>query len=252
MSEQAPAWNQTYYDLLEFYLFEPQHIAPKPRVDATKRRTVPEAIKRLKRLETPFNHVFSLFFRLAPPEFIGTIVSAAFADGSPSHDLASIGREADRKFDLRNTTQPDLLFVGSDAIVCIEMKIDAKTDAEQIFKYAALFAHIDPAAKKRRFLIYMGPKDFARLWRRNGVTLEIAKEMAIEFARDLPTKLSGAALVKKIPDVVAVVASLRLGYLSYSDVRQILEREAARAMAPDGVYRRLLGGMAAEISGRGY
>ncbi len=252
MGDRSPTWNQNYYDLLEFYLFEPQHIAPKVGTDAQKRRTVPEAVKRLKRLETPFNHLFSIFFRLAPQELIGRIVSAAFPGIEAINDLESIGREADRRFDLRNATQPDLLFVVGDTIVCVEMKVDAKTDAEQIFKHAELFAHLDPQVAKRHLLIFWGPKDFAALWSGKGVTLAGAKELAIAFARDLPKKLSAKSLVKKIPDVEAAVANVQLGYLSYGEVRRLLEDAARQASSPDGVYQRLLEGMATEIADRGY
>ncbi len=252
MNVHTPTWNQNYYDLLEFYLFEPQHIAAKSGGDTQKRRTVSESLKRLKRLETPFNHLFSIFFRLAPREFIGRIVAEAFPGVELLNDLECVGREADRRFDLRSATQPDLLFVGENTIVCVEMKVDAKTDAEQIFKYAALFAHLDPAVLKRRLLIFWGPKGFAQLWSSKGLTLEEAKGLTLAFARDLPKRLSSKSLVAKIPNVEEVVASVEIGYLSYRDVRRLIEIELSRATALDGVYRRLLDGMAAEIEARGY
>lgn len=245
-------WNKNYYDLLEFYLNEPQHIAPKSTSDAQKRRTVIEAVKRLRRLETPLNHIFSIFFRLAPPDFVPRLIAAAFDGAKVNPDFESVGREADQKFDLRNFTQPDLMFVGSDAIVCIEMKVDAKTDAEQIFKYAALLAHVDPGGAKRRFLIYMGPRDFAWLWRPKKITIEAAKEMASDFARNLPKKLKGALFIQNISNIETVIDNMRLGYQSYTDVRQLLESEMTRATAPDGVYRRLLEGLATEIADRGF
>lgn len=252
----ARFWNANYYDLLEFYLFEPQHIAPKLGSDGKRQRSVPESLRRLKRLETPFNHIFSLFFRLAPSSMIERLVHATMppASVSPSmlSDLQSIGREAGTVFGLKSATQPDLLFVGSSAIVCVEMKVDAKTDAEQIFKYAALCAHIDPAGAKKRFLIYMAPKDFSALWPAKGATLETAKSSALALAAALPAKLSGNSVLRGAGDRVAIVEALELGFISYRDFRRLLEAAAADADSHDGVYRKLIDGLVDEISARGY
>lgn len=245
-----PAWNKNYYDSVEFYLNEPQHIVQ--RSESEKRRSVRDAIKRIRRIEVSFNHVLSFFFRLAPAEFACKLLATAFPGAAPPRDLELIGREIEARFDLRNFTQPDILFVGDDALICIEMKVDAKTDVEQVFKYAALLAHLDPAGTKRRYLIYMGPKKFADLWRTKNMTIEAALTAAADLAAALPPKLASTTFMKRLANPAGVVAAMQLGYLGYGDVKRLLLDEMAQADAPDGVYKRLLEGMATEIEERGY
>jgi len=179
--ERKVGWNEVYYDQIEYFAWSPDVLASGRRVSG-RYRTAPESMRRLRRLENPFNHLFSMFFRLAPSDFLRSLLEAAGVRSDRIGKTRSLGREAYLE---PNYAQHDLLFKGPNAAIAAELKIGAKSSIDQMLKYATILHVNAPRQSARRILLYFGPNDFAALWPRRGETVESVKSQAIAQANEL-------------------------------------------------------------------
>lgn len=242
----AAHWNRQYYDNMAFHFWEPHHIG-RTRNPESRIRTEAEATAKLRGLEVVLNHQMELFFRLAPSDFVRRLFTSAF--GSEFTDTYRvIGREFHQLFAVEGLTQPDLLFEGTRSSVAIELKLGAKTSLEQIVKYATLFALMP--ARQSYGLLLMGPRGFPDLWRERFRTPAELSAALGELDRSiLPRKLL-RYLERHGAAVDAVLAQMRIGFLSYANFYTSLADEAGRE-AHHETYQRLLAGMMAELTERG-
>ena len=58
-------WLDSYYEALEFFYWEPQHIGRKKNVDS-EFNTIEKVVKHLRRIEVTLNHNINQFLILAP------------------------------------------------------------------------------------------------------------------------------------------------------------------------------------------
>ena len=127
-------WPDEYESILEFYFWEPQHLnrfSPPP----DRRKALNTVLEHLRAKEVPLNHLFSIFFSLAPAALSARLISAIAPDiTSSSADL--INSSAFRRSKLRGICQPDLLLIVDGRPVFLELKLQAKTSKEQLLKYA--------------------------------------------------------------------------------------------------------------------
>lgn len=161
----AGHWNSEYYDNLEFFYFEPQHLGkiknPNSEIQSPK-----DAIDHLKRMEVCLNHQMNLFFRLAPLAYQQGLFRQCFgADFDDQWSL--VGKELDREWKVDNGTQPDLFFAGRTTNVCIELKLGSKLTLEQVLKYVFLnkLEQRHSGLEKRYYLLFMGKGEFRDQWR---------------------------------------------------------------------------------------
>ena len=70
-------WQDYYYDILEFYYAEPQHLN-RLKYGPEKTWKFPKVRKRLQRLEVPLNHIMTHFFLLAPDDFCAGLFGEMF------------------------------------------------------------------------------------------------------------------------------------------------------------------------------
>lgn len=243
----ATHWNRQYYDNMAFHFWEPHHIG-RTRNPDSRIRTEAEATAKLRGLEVVLNHQMELFFRLAPDGLVRDLFACAFgAEFADTYRV--IGREFHQLFAVAGLTQPDLLFEGTRATVAIELKLGAKTSLEQIVKYATLFALMQPA-RQAYGLLLMGPKGFPDLWRDKFQTpADISPALAGLDRSTLPGKLR-RHLECRGDDVDALLAQMKVGFLSYENFHTRLADEAKRGPHHD-TYQRLLAGMMAELEERG-
>jgi hypothetical protein len=136
------AWNADYYDIVEHYFWAPGTLGRRPKENVQPR----EIFRRLRRNEEPLNHVLMLFFRLAPRDLTQGLFERWFAE-STTPDFRVQNRYQVNELISSGFTQPDLFFVHPSMSFMIEMKVDAKSSADQVLKYAVL-SHLESKGSK--------------------------------------------------------------------------------------------------------
>jgi hypothetical protein len=141
----------------------------------------------------PLNHLFSIFFSLAPAAMSGRLISA-IAPGIKSGSAQLINSPAFRRSILWAACQPDLLLIAEGRPVFFELKMRAKTSEEQLLKYAlageliggnrdtppalilvgksALFTAADEFEKRRQAAPLIVPSKIERHAVKRGVSVE--------------------------------------------------------------------------------
>jgi|TARA_Y100000294_G_C8519841_1_gene322413 hypothetical protein len=160
----AGHWNNEYYDNLEFFYWEPQHLGrmKNPESDI---QSVEDAVKHLRHMEVCLNHQMNLFFQLAPKSYQVRLFETCFG-GRFDDDWTLVGREFEELWSVQALTQPDLFFAGRTSNVCIELKLSAKLSLEQVLKYVYLnmLEQQHSGTSKQYFLLFMGRGGFENQW----------------------------------------------------------------------------------------
>ena len=129
-------WTRGYFDALEFFFWEPQHLGKKKNVES-EYDSLAQVLEHLHRIEVTLTHHTDLFLRLAPKsmrnELFRFLFGHTFADPYRYH-----GRGVETAYGMDNMSQPDLYFTSPSTVVAIELKIQAKTSIDQLSKYALL------------------------------------------------------------------------------------------------------------------
>ena len=249
-----PDWTASYYEALEFFHREPQHIGRKKCASA--RFDTPDKVRRhLHRMETTLNHNLRQFFLLTPSTLRNELFAGLFTRrfGRP---FVLWGDDIDSEFAGENATQPDLLFVSDVEVVAVEMKITTKCSLTQVLTYALLGLAVElrVGGPRRHCLTVLGRGDFASQWDEHfGSATELKLAIAHE---DLDAFLSTQPdrFLRHEGRFREIVASLDLAFISYAELAAFL-REAAPPASDETpgaqVYRKLIAGMLAELHGRG-
>jgi hypothetical protein len=245
------SWVDDYYDTLEFFYWEPQHLGRKKHVDS-KLNTSAKVQSHLRSMEVTLNHQLKQFFTLAPSSLRNRVFEFAFRRPI-SGDFVMAGRDADKKYHLENATQPDFLFITGDRSVSIEMKIGAKSSIKQVLKYALLALAVEQfdGVKREHLLLFLGSGGFPSLWHEGFADVE-----------DMGKMLDGERLAfltgkpKHFQDLEArffeIVSLLSVAFINYGALAGVLEAEVTPCDESLGgeVYRNLVGGMVAELKRR--
>ncbi len=162
----GPHWNTNYYEILQDYYWEPQHL-DCGRLNLPRFSNDRKMLWHIHQMEVSLNHILALFFSLAPRDFIQVLEFAAFG----SHSSAAFRQVS--LFELRtgnkhDPTQPDVFLVSADRCLSIEVKVSATSGLEQVAKYALL--HLDFALRNGiptdgSRLIYLTPRPVSLTWK---------------------------------------------------------------------------------------
>ena len=99
-------WNSEYYDIVEFYYWEPQHLG-KIKNPFTRYRKIQEALSHIQNMEVSLNHQFNIFFMLAPCDFVNGLVKNVF-DENINDTLKIMNRYDIRELISDTFMQPDI------------------------------------------------------------------------------------------------------------------------------------------------
>jgi hypothetical protein len=244
------SWVDVYYEAVDLYYGEPQHLARKSYERAKSKPRI-AAQEHVKRIEVSLNHQLKQFFAIAPRSLRNCLFEKAFGPSIPG-DFEMVGADYDGMYDLQNATQPDFVFLASDKWVAIEMKIKAKSEIKQVLKYALLALAVERKEHNREnFLLFMGPRDFRSLWSEPIDCVEdLRKKLESEkpkFMTGLPERFQGHQ-----DRFEEIVSKLSFAFINYSDLAGILDADAAPLDGSKGreVYRNLVDGMTAELKRR--
>lgn len=227
-SDFGPHWNTNYYEIIQDYYWEPQHIDRAKR-EHPKYGNDKQVLWHIHQMEVSLNHLLALFFSLTPRDFIHRLECSAFGSHS-SADFRQVSL-----FELRATyrhdpTQPDVFLVAADRCLSIEVKIDAKSSLEQVAKYALL--HLDFAKRNGiptdgSRLIYLTPRPVSQTWKEKflGVSAMRSALTAFDFAALLAkAKVSSAITAEELR---AVALAMPVAHLSFTDFYRLTAEYAA-------------------------
>jgi hypothetical protein len=249
-------WVEGYYQALDFYLGEPQHLA-RTRGLKSPRRSRQEVIRGLRQLEVPLNHIMHQFFSLAPNSFRNELF-AKILDREIPGKFVIVRRDVDVKYDLKNAMQPDFSFIADDTTVSIEMKIKAKSSVSQVLKYCLFCLAVETRDKKIRshYLGFVGKGGFSNLWVNGFIgisTGQLGESLTDEVISSFLAK-QAVRFKEQSKRFAEIVSSLTIGYISYEGFEDLLsktKRDQLDGSAGAEVYRKLLRGMIEELRSRG-
>ena len=70
-------WNDEYYEIIDFYFWEPQHIG-RSKTEKSRYKNMEDVKNHILNMEVSLNHQLNIFFRLAPEDFINKLVKNYF------------------------------------------------------------------------------------------------------------------------------------------------------------------------------
>ena len=242
------SWTDCYFESLEFFYWEPQHLGRKKHADS-KLDSIVKVREHLRVMEVTLNHHFSQFLSLAPHEFRRQLFQRIFS--SPFEgDYRMHGRGVEEAYGLRQATQPDLFFTSTDNVVSLEMKLGAKSSIEQVIKYAllGLADEIACGREKNHYLAFLAPGAFSSLWKEGWS--DVGQLTSMLHKADI------AAFLEKQPNefrmrssrLRRIVETVKLGHITYREVTEFLQGIAPSATSGGAeVYRNLIDGLVGEL-----
>ena len=250
----AANWLDGYYEALKFFYWEPQHIGRKKDV-ASPVINLEKVMKHLRSMEVTLNHNINQFLLLAPIALRARLFYEFFRRTFDS-EFEMHGLGVDTDFVSGNSVQPDFLFVSSGDVISIEMKTKAKSNIDQVLKYAllGLAVEIKLGSPRRHHLGFLGMRDFSKQWKERFASpaeLRVALDKA-DMSMFLKNK--GVTFVAQQQRFEAIVAELEVSFLSYRDFAELLKSESPQPsdMSPAAeVYRNLISGLLSEFERRG-
>lgn len=266
-------WNQRYWDNLNQFYWTPKYVgmASIPEDELTRadgmislpnhflppgerlyRRTegYDELHKRLHNNEEILNQVFDLAVGIAPDSLLGTLFLEPLGF-STSQELMQIGREIRARYgwpDNDNSIQQDGFFVSADTAVAIEIKLRAKSDPDQLLKYAALIAWEERLYGRRDQigLLFIVPrKDIPKHWQHCGLTTNSISAAFADRPRDELPKLARELIDIDRSALESVLDRLQLQVISWQDLRDrllVVQAGLDRTHAGDATLFRLIEG----------
>jgi hypothetical protein len=160
-----PAWTKYYYDILDFYYWEPQHIG-KIKNPNRKHRTYEDIFDHLGKMEVSLNHQLALFFNIVP-ESVSNGLLKRMTDGQAKDKYVYESEKTSKIIEkLNDFTQPDFLFEGKHSLLAIEVKLDSRSSLDQLMKYLFLFVLLKKKLKhvNRFSLVYLAKDEFSGIW----------------------------------------------------------------------------------------
>lgn len=247
-------WTSEYYDVMEFYFWEPQHLG-KSKNSNSQYTNEKDVLDHIQNMEVSLNHMFNVFFRLIPTKFVNLVISN-FCDLNMNDTFTLQGTHDVSKFS--GLVQPDLLFNSNKSNFSIEMKIGSKSSLEQVYKYALLhwLEQKHSNTKKKSILLYIGKGDFKSLWTKKYLNTDELIQSAIEF--DIEHLKGKASRTENIninwDEVRNVLLETRIGYCSYTEFASILtnyKKQIPSNIECSETLEKLIGGLYCELTRRG-
>ena len=244
-------WTESYYDALEFFYYEPNHIGKIKYIDS-KINTVEKMRDKLSKMEVVLNHHFDFFLRIAPDSFrnnwFSKLFSKPFCGKYKLHDR-TVGMNF---WGGKNVTQPDIFFEYKQELVSIEMKINEKSSIEQFIKYCLLGLAYEKYYDVRysHYLAFIGKGSFEQLWREKFADVSSLKQsITMDKINDVLTKCKFLKLYSA-EKLYEICQRISVGYMSYGDFVDFLVEQKNKCISPDDAYANLIDGLVNEISQR--
>ena len=242
-------WLDSYYEALEFFYWEPQHIGRKKDVSCEV-ISLEKITKHLRSMEVTLNHNINQFLLLAPVAFRARLFREFFG-----HFFDSQFEMHGRGIDTENSAQPDFLFVSDGDVISIEMKTKAKSSIKQVLKYALLGLAVEMKSRSQRkhHLGFLGMRDFSNQWKERFASPAELRLALNKADLSMFLKSKGVTSFAQQQRFEAIVAELELSFLSYQDFAELLKSETpalSDTTSAAEVYRNLISGLLSELKRR--
>lgn len=252
-SGTEPSWVDTYYESLEFFNQEPQHIGRRKYNDA-QFRTLSEVRKPLRAMEVTLNQNLQQFFSLAPDTLRNQLFQELF-NVRFDEPLVLLARDVDVEFALDNCMQPDILFASESEMVSLEMKVGARCSVDQVLKYAllGLAAEMKYGHQKKHFLAILAPGTLTSQFPERFGDIQSLREAILcedlgRFLINKPRQFRERQ--KRLQDIAA---NLQLAFVNYKRLAEMFHEYAPpmNDKSPGAeVFRKLVSGVIGEFRRR--
>jgi hypothetical protein len=250
-------WLDSYYDAVEFFYWEPQHMRSNTQADKELEglSKFVNVRNHLRKMEVTLNHNINQFFLLAPMSLRNDLFRQVFPQAAFGSSFTMHSREVDTEFTLKSCMQPDFLFLSDAESVSIEMKIASKCSVEQVLKYGllGLSAETKQAKELGHYFILLGSGAFAKQWQERFATVadligEIAHFDLEAFLLKQPQHFR-----RHKERFGQILKEMHIEFLSYSGFTEFLQSVAPppsdNSLGAE-VYRNLIFGLTDEFKRR--
>lgn len=246
-------WNNRYYDAVQEIFWDPQLIGRRP-MEPRKYANDWDMLAGLRRLEVPLNHILGIFFSLAPQDFLEKLEAEVFGGGH-SDVYRSVGIFELRQAHPHDPTQPDVFMVSSSTCLSIEVKIDSKSDENQVAKYAMLHGcQMNRTGKRNRSrLIYLTPRPVAKTWREGHADTALLKQAMGEFDHQAFLKKHRLEAQMSPEELAGQIRMMEIGHLDFTSFHSLAKgyHESLTEASPSvGTVKRLMEGVLHELEYR--
>lgn len=203
-------WTDRYWDILDQLYWSPQYLGLKSIPQSQwniDRKTVSVPIDLVnrsgplyrrarkwreywvyvQRQEESLNHVLNLALGILPGVVLSELLLEP-AGAAPDPEISGIGREVRTRLGWKptdNIAQPDGFFISETTVLCLEIKLGARTTLDQVVKYACLMAAEQRLHGRRDQLrlVYLTPDGtLERLEKQIGMPLESLQRLPVARA----------------------------------------------------------------------
>lgn len=218
------SWNKEYYDIMNFYYWEPQHLG-RIKNHSSKIQSIRDALSHIAKMEVSLNHQFNLFFQLFPSGLLNDLFNKIDHRYINKDKLSYQSIEDISVLNLNDSTQPDVFFKSKTDLVAIEFKLSTKSSIEQLLKYAILFnfSELYHERKFKYYLIYVGCNNFNTIFKEKFPTIDLVQP-ALQIAH-IPdtTKRGDINLMPHKEKIIKIAKDMNLSFVNYQGLYNILE-----------------------------
>lgn len=244
------SWANEYYEIMEFYFSEPQHLGCIRKAGNTLKLN--DVLSSLRQKEVPLNHIFNIGLHMLPSAMLVKLLGHYTAIDETEYVLEGgdiLHRYKTIYPQFENFSQPDIFLSSPTQNVFIELKVSTKTSSEQYLKYLFLHALDEKYCghRKKAVFFYSAPGDFT------SVTKEkFASPQDFLASVVVPDILSGRSIREYALRMRELLNEGNLHYLSFAEMLQGFDRLKTEADAAAGLatFRNVLEGMTVEFQRR--
>jgi hypothetical protein len=259
------SWLDSYYEALEFFYWEPQHMVPKTlaaaefktlaKIAKKQSSKVDDVRRHLRKMEVTLNHNIRQFLLLAPDALRNTLFEKIFGQAFDGAFVMQGSREIDIEFELRGCMQPDFSFISEGSVVSIEMKVEAKCRIEQVLKYVLLGLAVErkQERQKEHYLILLGTGVFASLFRGRFESIEKLIDAVGNYDLSLFLKNKPRHLRERPERFSQIAKQMHLEFVTYEHLARLLGDAAPSEIDQSQgaeVYRKAISGLVDEFKRR--
>lgn len=221
-----PAWTKYYYDILDFYFWEPQHLG-KVKNKKRKNKTYTDIFNHIAKMEVSLNHQLALFFSIIPETVLNSLLNEITKQNIKEKYIYESYTTIKIIEDLNDFTQPDFIFEGRNSLLAIEVKLDSTSNLDQFMKYLLLYVLIKKKVKtiKKFNLIFLAKDGFKNIWKQN---FKDKNELLKEFKKyKIPnhTTKGGIEIRPYKSEIRNVMKDTTISFINFSDFSQLLDKE---------------------------
>lgn len=224
-----PNWTKYYYDILDFYFWEPQHLG-KIKNPKGKHKTYSEVFSHLEKMEVVLNHQLALFFNIIPEEILNSILAGIIKSKKKGRYIYESDATTKIIEKLNDFTQPDFLFEGKDSLLAIEVKLDSTSSLDQFMKYLFLYVLIKKKIKtiKKFHLIFLAKDEFKSIWKQK---FKDKNELLGAFRKyKIPVKTAkgGISIKPYKEEIINAIKEAEIHFINFQNLSHFLDGEKSK------------------------